>query len=111
MTMNRLLRALWDRLLPPGGDVAVAREPDDEHWFFRIPDGRLFAVQSEELISMQIQPLLLGDDWPEPSDLDLCGRCWFWHESAWHLIEPDGAFRADIPWLPHWAIADPSAEP
>jgi hypothetical protein len=37
--MTHLLRALWRRLLPPGGDVAVAREPMPRrgHWLLVYP--------------------------------------------------------------------------
>jgi hypothetical protein len=96
--MNRLLRALWDRLLPPGGDVAVARGADD--------DGPWVDVHV-------LEPLRLGDEEPGPDDLDPSDRCWWWvKDGGWVRARPRLMFTSpgDL-WLPHWAIADPSVEP
>ena len=92
--MNPLLRALWNRLLPPGGDVAVAREPRPRraHWLGYRPE-----------------PRRLADGRPGLDDTDECDRCWWWDpdDYCWKLC---GWAAGDL-WLPYSAIADPSAEP
>ena len=89
--MNRLLRALWDRLLPPGG------EPDG--------DGPWVEVHV-------LKPLRFRDAKPEPDDLGPGELCWWWdpEERHWLLVYPSSLNPGDL-WLPYWAIADPSAEP
>ncbi|MFZ9061100.1 MAG: hypothetical protein ACO218_07755 [Steroidobacteraceae bacterium] len=95
--MNRLLSALWDRLLAPGGDVAVAREPRPlrVHWLGYRPE-----------------PRRLGDASPEPHELGPYGHCWWWNAMgrSWTLCHARNLEPGDI-WLPYSAIADPSAEP
>jgi hypothetical protein len=93
--MNHLLRALWDRLLPPGGDAATAREPDNR----------------EVLSGFTIAPRRLAEERPRPSDLDLRGQCWWWWGQAWALHAPVDLPSPDALWLPHWAIAHPTTEP
>jgi hypothetical protein len=96
--MNRLLRALWDRLLPPGGDVTVAVRPRRACWLGYRPEP---------------QPMgdWLADSAPRLDDLSPDGRCWFWYGHGWLLDQPVLGRPADILWLPYSAIADPSAEP
>ena len=96
-TMNRLLRALWDRLLPPGGDVAVARSVDDDR---------------ETLSGFTIAPRRLAEERPRPSDLNRHGQCWWWPAMgrSWILCHSDNLEPGDT-WLPYWAISDPSARP
>lgn len=112
--MNRLLRAFWDRLLPPGGDVAVAREPDDREMF--VPGRRPLRVH---WLGYRPEPRRLDDEPPGPADLDRHGRCWFWmgtpHAgepcgSAWKLSRPSPIWTGGF-WLPYSAMADPSAKP
>jgi len=92
--MNRLLRALWDRLLPPGGDVVVAR-PRGPHWLGYRPE-----------------PQRVGDAEPEPHDLGPYGHCWWWPPASrsWVLCHARNLQPGDL-WLPYQAIADPSAKP
>jgi len=80
-TMNRLLRALWNRLLLPGRDVA--RDPR------RFDDVRP-------------EPHELGPG-------DLCW-CWDDLEGAWALRRSSYLNPGDI-WLPYWVISDPSTRP
>ena len=95
--MNRLLRALWDRLLPPGGDVAVAREPRPRraHWLGYRPEPQRFA-----------------DARPEPHELGPHGHCWWWPAMgrSWIRCHVDNLEPDDL-WLPYQAIADPGARP
>ena len=95
--MNPLLRALWDRLLPPGGDVAVEREPRPRraHWLGYRPEPRRF-----------------DDEQPQPDDLGPGDICWCWDEPemAWRLATRGYLSPGDL-WLPYSVIADPSAEP
>jgi hypothetical protein len=95
--MNRLLRALWDRLLSPGGDVAVAREP---------------RPRRVRWLGYRPEPQRVGDAEPEPHDLSPCDLqlCWCWDDESWRLATRDYLGPEDI-WLPYSAIADPSAEP
>jgi hypothetical protein len=94
--MNRLLRALWRRLLPPGGDVAVAREtrPRRAHWLGYRPE-----------------PRRLREAEPEPHDLSPCDLqlCWCWDEPemSWRLATRGYLSPGDL-WLPYPAIADPT---
>ena len=80
-TMNRLLCAMWDRLLTLGGDVA--RDPR------RFDDVRP-------------EPHDLGPG-------DLCW-CWDEPEMAWRLATRSYLSSGDL-WIPYWAISDPSAKP
>ncbi len=99
--MNPLLRALWDRLLPPGGDVAVAREPRPRraHWLGYRPEPQVIGDW-------------LADSWPRLHDLSPAGLCWWWdpEERHWLLVYPASLDTGDL-WLPYSAIAEPSAEP
>lgn len=85
--MNPILRALWNRLLPPGTDAAVAVEPRPE-------------------------PRRVGDADPGPHDLGPHGHCWWWPAMgrSWILCHVDNLEPGDI-WLPYSAIADPGARP
>lgn len=82
-TMNRLLRALWNRLLLPGRDVA--RDPQ------RFGDVR---PKPHDL---------------SPCDLQLCW-CWDEPEMSWKLVTRRYLSPGDL-WLPYSAMSDPSAEP
>jgi hypothetical protein len=109
-TMTRFLRTLWRRLLPPGGDVATAREPDDRESF--IPGRRPLRVH---WLGYRPEPQPMGD-WladsaPRLEDLSPDGRCWFWYGHGWLLDQPVLGRPADILWLPYSAIADPTTEP
>lgn len=105
--MNPILRALWDRLLPPGGDVAVAVPADDREGF--MPGGRPLR---NCWLRYQPKPRQLGDNPPGPDDLDPHGRCW-WRDgsNSWVLefLVPEKSPRAI--WLPYWAITHPNTEP
>jgi len=110
--MNRLLRALWDRLLPPGGNLAVARPADDDREAF-IPGRRPLRVH---WLGYRPEPRELGDAKPAVADLNPDGMCWWWapDDGRWQLDRPcDWQFRSDLCdlWLPYSAIADPGAEP
>lgn len=108
--MNFLLRALWDRLLPPGGDVVVAT---DERETF-MPGGRPLRFC---WLGYRPEPQPIGD-WlddsvPRQEDLspdDDC--CWWWNELAhsWMLTHHESLEPGDL-WLPYRAIAEPRAEP
>jgi hypothetical protein len=106
--MNRLLRALWDRLLPPGGDVAVARPADDDRELF-IPGRRPLRVC---WLGYRPEPRRLDDASPQPHELGPGDICWCWDEPecAWALRTSRYLSPGDV-WLPYSAIADPSAEP
>jgi len=106
--MNRLLRALWDRLLPPGGDVAVARPVDDDREAF-IPGRRPLRVH---WLGYRPEPQRFADADPGPHDLGPHGHCWWWPAMgrSWILCHSDNLEPGDI-WLPYWAISDPSARP
>lgn len=101
--MNFLLRALWDRLLPPGGDVAVA-VPADDREMFRLGGKPLRNCS----VTFRQQPRRFSSDPPTPSDLSPDGRCWWWYGHGWLLDQPVHGLPADIPWLPYHAIADPN---
>jgi hypothetical protein len=117
--MNPLLRALWNRLLPPGGDVAVARPADDDREAF-IPGPRVIHAKSW-LVTARPQPICLKDAKPEPADLDRHGRCWWWdpdelmpddqRQSGWCLGWPIDHPGLQSLWMPYRALCDPSAEP
>ena len=96
--MTHLLRALWHRLLPPGGDVAVAREPRPRraHWQ-----------------AYRLEPQRFADARPEPHELGPHGHCWWWAGRwgrSWILCHVDNLEPDDL-WLPYQAIADPGARP
>jgi hypothetical protein len=95
--------------LPPGGDVAVAREPDDREAF--MPGRRPLRVH---WLGYRPEPREMGD-WladsaPRLEDLSPDGLCWWWdpEERHWLLVYPSSLNPGDI-WLPYWAIADPDA--
>jgi hypothetical protein len=106
--MNRLLRALWDRLLPPGGDVAVARPADDDRESF-IPGRRPLRVH---WLGYRPEPRRFDGEPITPGDTSFAGCCWWWdpEERHWLLVYPASLNPGDL-WLPYSAIADPSAEP
>ena len=106
--MNPLLRALWNRLLPPGADVAVARSVDDDREAF-IPGRRPLRVH---WLGYRPEPQRFADARPVPHDLGPHGHCWWWdaEERHWLLVYPASLNPGDI-WLPYSAIADPGAEP
>ncbi len=105
--MNRLLRALWDHLLPPGGDVAVARGADDREAF--IPGRRPLRVH---WLGYRPEPQRFDDARPVPHELGPDGQCWWWSPlgRTWILCHVSNLEPGDL-WLPYSAIADPSAEP
>jgi hypothetical protein len=107
--MTRFLRTLWRRLLPPGGDVATAREPDNREAF--IPGSRVLRA-SNCRVSIGYLPQRFGDANPEPHDLGPDDHCWWWSDptESWELTNHDLLEPGDL-WLPYWAIAHPTTEP
>ena len=95
--MNRILRALWDRLLPPGGDVAVAR------------DAKVLRAKNWS-VSVRQQPRRFDGEPITPGDTSSAGCCWWWdpEERHWLLVYPASLNPGDL-WLPYRAIADPDA--
>jgi hypothetical protein len=104
--MNPILRALWNRLLPPGGDVAVAREPLDNANTVR------WIRANDCSVSFRQDLRRVGDADPGPHDLGPHGHCWWWPAMgrSWILCHVDNLEPGDI-WLPYSAISDPSARP
>lgn len=99
-TMNHPLRALWDRLLPPGGTddreaFIPGAGPLRVHWQGYRPEPRSLAVARPE----------------GPGDLSTDGRCWWWSRIGWLLDQPVEGRGPDALWLPYSAIAEPGAEP
>jgi len=88
-----VIRTLWRRLFPPGGDVAVAREPSG--------------------FTLDIPPKpqrKVDGSFPGPADLSPDGWCWAWNSDRHHwALVPAQYIEPTTPWLPYQAIADPDA--
>ena len=113
--MTHLLRTLWHRLLPPGGDVAVARPVDDDREAF-IPVRHRIRIAPAMRMAWQAyrqEPQRFADARPGPHELGPYGHCWWWagrSGRSWIRCHVDNLEPDDL-WLPYQAIADPGARP
>jgi hypothetical protein len=106
-----VIHTLWRRLFPPGGEVAVAKEPLDNTRVVR------WIRANDCSVSFRQGPICLKDAKPEAADLDRYGRCWWWdadelmpddqRQSSWVLGWPIDHPGLQGLWMPYRALCDP----